>query len=126
MRLAVLFLVTLNSVVALVTFLFAFIQSKMSERVDADYIQDMYDSVLTRGNYDKGTFTSEIFACSIDDLIPDEYNDEMTKACAMHMGARWLTFTTLFFSAAFLAVLFVNSRLEGHILHSPKSFYSAS
>ena len=128
MRLAVLLLTSLNAVLALVAFLFAFIQSKVSERVDVDYLEQMYDEAMKSGSflYEKGTFTSEMFACGIDDYIMDEFNGEMKKACAMHMGARWLTLTTFFFSAVLFGVVFVDSRREGHILHSSKSLYSAS
>ena len=94
--LAVLFLVALNSVVALVAFLFAFIQSRVSERVDVSYIQEIYDNALTSGSFlcEKGTFTSEIFSCGIDNFIIDKFDDKMKKAYAMHIGARWLTLTT--------------------------------
>lgn len=73
--------------------------------------------------YEKDTFTSEIWSCGAADLIEDEFNSEMKKACDMHAGARWLTFTTFIFSAALFAVIFFDSRREGHVLYSGKSAY---
>ena len=124
----------LNSTVALIAFLFAFIQSRVSARVDVNYLLEILNDSLRGGNglYEKGTFTSEIFTCGINDvmaeefLVAEDFDDGMSHACALHMGARWLTLTTFVFSAALFAVIFVDSRREGHILHSSKSFYSAS
>lgn len=120
---AVLLVLALNFVLALAAFLFAFIQSRVSARIDEQYVEE---ELLGFTIYEKDTFTAEIWSCGAAELIHDEYNGEMKKACDMHMGARWLTFTTFIFSSALFAVIFLDSRREGHILYSSgKSFGSA-
>ena len=116
MRLAVLCILGLNLFLATAAFLFAFIQSRVSSRVDEEYIRDNeVDGYLTL--YEKGRFTTEMWACGFAPLNARDFDpSKLEKACAMHLGARWLTFTTLIFSAALFVVALFDSRREGHIL----------
>ena len=117
----------MNFALSTAAFLFAFVQSRLSARVDMDYVEKLYREAFDGGNmlYEMGTFTTEIWACGVDDAIAEGFAGEMEKACAMHLGARWLTFTTFLFSAALFVVVFLDSRREGHILHSSKFLYGA-
>lgn len=85
--------------------------------MDVDYVEEQLGGYVI---YDKGIFTSEVWSCGAADLIADEYNGDMKKACEMHLGARWLTFTSFVFSAALFAVIFLDARREGHILYSSR------
>ena len=123
MRLTALAILAFNLFLATASFLFSFIQSRVSSRVDIDYIHDnARDGEMFV--YDKGRFTSEIWSCGIDGWIMDGYRGEMEKACAMHLGARWLSFTTFILSTALFAVAFLDSRREGHILYASRSSYA--
>ena len=116
-RLGVLAILGLNLFLAIAALLFAFIQSRVSSRVDGEFVRDdTHDNILPE--YEKGRFTSEIWACSCFKFIRENLRGKMEKACAMHSGARWLTLTTLLFSAALFVVAFFDSRREGHILYA--------
>lgn len=117
MRLAVLAILGLSLFLAIAAFLFSFIQSGVSSRVDGDYVRDnMNGDILP--DYEKGRFSYDIWACGCVEYIREDLRGKMEKACAMHLGARWLTFTTFLFSAGLFVVAFFDSRREGHILYA--------
>jgi hypothetical protein len=85
-------LLGVNALMALATFLYAFVAHGLSAHFDPEYAMSLVDPRVIYA-YGQGTFDLETWACETKDLPHyDEYPaGKVHTLCALEAGARWMT-----------------------------------
>jgi hypothetical protein len=125
-RIALLIAMAFNEVLALASMIFIFVLNHKSARFDEAYAFQEASRAKDEFVYDKGTFTTEVWACSVKRMhtFDVRFGGLPSQACRYEMAAKWLTVVI----AALLLLVFelvFRDRVDGRGLFAVPRFGGA-